>query len=94
MERQDIITESQGATSLADLDEGGNELLVFNDEEHTFEYVIDCLVTICELSRTQAANCTNIIHYKGLCAVKHGSYDVLKQMCAKLLKKGLKAEVR
>ena len=74
--------------------EGGNELIVYNDDVHTFEYVIDCLTDICKLSRRQAINCTNIIHYKGLCAVKHGSYDELADMSSELTKKNLRNEIR
>lgn len=94
MERHDVSTETQGGLSLLCEQEGGNELIVFNDDFHTFDYVIDCLQHICRLNRQQAVNCTNVIHYKGLCAVKHGSYDELKQMCSELLKKELSAEVR
>ena len=90
----DMNTQSEGASSLASVEEGGSELLVFNDDYHTFDFVIDCLETICHLSKAQSVTCTNIIHYKGLCVVKHGSYDSLKQMCRELLQKGLKAEVR
>lgn len=85
-------TEEQ--TCLIDIEEGGNELIVYNDDVHTFEYVINCLETICKLNRQQAVSCTNIIHYKGLCAVKHGIYDVLQPMCEALNRKELKAEVR
>jgi ATP-dependent Clp protease adaptor protein ClpS len=94
MERDDISIQSEGETLLAVLDEGGSELLVFNDDYHTFDFVIECLQMICKLNKKQAVTCTNIIHYKGLCVVKHGSYDELKQMCSMLLQQGLKAEVR
>ncbi len=90
----DFFEQIQGNTCLADMEEGGNELIVYNDDIHTFDYVIDCLETICKLNRQEAVCCTNIIHYKGLCAVKHGTYDVLQPMCKALEKKGLKAEVR
>ncbi len=94
MEKHNIKTETEGELRLATLDEGGSELVVFNDDYHTFDFVIECLQTICRLNKQQAVTCTNIIHYKGLCVVKHGSYDVLKQMCGKLIQKGLNAEVR
>lgn len=77
-----------------DVEEGGNELIVFNDDVHTFDYVIECLQNICLLTKEQAVSCTNIIHFKGLCAVRHGSYDVLHPMCMSLTKKELKAEIR
>ncbi len=86
--------QTEERTCLAGLEEGGNELIVFNDDVHTFDYVIDCLQTICKLNKEQAVSCTNIIHYKGLCAVRHGSYDVLKPMCIALENKELKAEIR
>ena len=89
-----VITQTEEKKSLIDQSEGGNELLVFNDDVHTFDYVIDCLQKICKLSKEQAVTCTNIIHYKGLCVVKHGTYDALKIMCVELEKKGLSCEVR
>ncbi|MEE1301315.1 MAG: ATP-dependent Clp protease adaptor ClpS [Bacteroidales bacterium] len=91
---EEILTQTIEKTSLEDTIEGGNELLVFNDDVHTFDYVIDCLQKICKLSKEQAVTCTNIIHYKGLCIVKHGTYDTLKPMCVELEKKGLSCEVR
>ncbi len=87
-------TEDDGVVCLERVAEGGNELIVYNDDVHTFDYVIDCLVKVCKLSQQQAMTCTNIIHYKGLCTVKHGSYDELFQMSCLLDKKGLKNEVR
>ena len=89
-----VITQIEEKKSLIDQSEGGNELLVFNDDVHTFDYVIDCLQKICKLTKEQAVTCTNIIHYKGLCIVKHGSLDTLKPMCVELEKKGLSCEVR
>jgi ATP-dependent Clp protease adaptor protein ClpS len=91
---EEILTQTIEKTSLEDTIEGGNELLVFNDDVHTFDYVIDCLQKICKLSKEQAVTCTNIIHYKGLCIVKHGSLDTLKPMCVGLEKKGLSCEIR
>ena len=89
-----VITQTEEKKSLIDQSEGGNEPLVFNDDVHTFDYVIDCLQKICKLSKEQAVTCTNIIHYKGLCIVKHGTYDTLKNMCVELERKGLSCEVR
>lgn len=91
---EDVLIQTEEKKSLANETEGGNELIVFNDDYHTFQYVIDCLQTICELSKEQAVTCTNIIHYKGLCVVKHGTYDKLKSMCIRLEQKGLNCELR
>ncbi|MGP1515185.1 MAG: ATP-dependent Clp protease adaptor ClpS [Bacteroidales bacterium] len=87
-------TEDEGIICLEKIREGGNELIVYNDDIHTFDYVIDCLVKVCKLSQQQAITCTNIIHYKGLCTVKHGSYDELFHMSVALDEKDLKNEIR
>lgn len=94
MNRADRTTKTQDQLSDVCLEEEGSELLVFNDDVHTFDFVIECLQTVCLLTKEQAVNCTNIIHYKGLCVVRHGSYDAMNAMCRQLLQKGLKAEVR
>ncbi len=94
MNRSGETTKTREQLSDVCLDEGGSELLVFNDDVHTFDFVIGCLQAVCLLTKEQAVNCTNIIHYKGLCVVKHGSYDAMNAMCKQLVEKGLKAEVR
>ena len=54
------------------------KLIVWNDEVNTFDWVIDALMAVCGHEREQAEQCTMLIHYKGKCAVKNGSYDELK----------------
>lgn len=92
----DIYTNPNTEISdcLLEIDEQGNELILFNDNIHTFDYVIECLVAICNLSYEQASNCANIADRKGLCAVKHGSYDELLKMYNALVEKKLKVEIR
>ncbi|MDD2489480.1 MAG: ATP-dependent Clp protease adaptor ClpS [Bacteroidales bacterium] len=87
-------TNPEQVECISSIDEEGNELILFNDNVHTFDYVIDCLVEICKLSYEQASNCANIVDRKGLCAVKHGSYDELLIMHNQLVKKKLKVEIR
>lgn len=70
-----------------------HELLLFNDEVNTFDHVIEMLVTICNHSYLQAEQCAFIVHHKGKCTVKTGSYDELKPKCLKLLEAGLSAEI-
>ena len=45
-------------------------LVVFNDEVNTFDWVIETLMDVCKHSATQAEQCTLIIHFKGKCKVK------------------------
>ncbi len=53
-------------------------LIVWNDEINTFDWVIDTLMSVCGQEKEQAEQCTLLIHLKGKCSVKNGSYDELK----------------
>ncbi len=69
------------------------ELIVFNDDYNTFDHVIDTLIKVCEHSPEQAEQCTLIIHYKGKCTVKYGSYEFLKPMREGICDRGISAEI-
>ena len=64
-------------------------LTLFNDDIHSFEYVIKSLVDVCRMDDIQAEQCTYIAHYKGKCSVKKGSYDELKPMKEQLTERQL-----
>lgn len=70
-----------------------HEIILFNDDVHTFEFVINSLIDVCEHSPEQAEQCTYLVHYKGKCSVKSGEYDELKPRCTRLLNLGLSAEI-
>lgn len=69
------------------------EIVLYNDDVHTFDFVIDALVEVCDHDAIQAEQCTMIVHYKGKCAVKKGTYEELKPRCSALLDRGLSAEI-
>lgn len=69
------------------------EIVLFNDDVNTFDFVIDSLIEVCEHTLEQAEQCTLLVHYKGKCAVKTGEYGDLKPRCTRLLEKGLSAEI-
>ena len=69
------------------------DLILHNDDVNTFDFVIDTLVDICSHNPLQAEQCAFIVHYKGKCGVKKGTYDTLKPMCQTLLSKGLSATI-
>lgn len=56
-------------------------LIVWNDDVNTFEWVIETLIAVCGHSEEQAEQCAMIIHNKGKYAVNSGSYDDLKPQC-------------
>lgn len=70
-----------------------HNLVVFNDEVNTFDFVIDTLIDVCEHTPEQAEQCTLLIHYKGKCAVKNGAWDELVPMRNELCRRGISAEV-
>jgi ATP-dependent Clp protease adaptor protein ClpS len=75
---------------LTTLDEPYN-LIVWNDEVNTFEWVIETLVEVCGHSTEQAEQCAYIIHFQGKYAVKQGSYDDLKPQCDAITERGIGA---
>ncbi len=68
-------------------------LIVWNDEVNTFDWVIDTLVEVCGHSEEQAEQCAMLIHFKGKYAVKNGDYDTLKPMCNSITERGINATV-
>lgn len=70
-----------------------NHLVVYNDDVNTFDFVIDSLIEVCNHERTQAEQCTFLIHYKGKCSVKDGNFSGLRPMCEALLDRGLSATI-
>ncbi len=70
-----------------------NILILYNDDVHSFDYVIDALIDICKHEYEQAAQCTIITHYKGKCDVKKGSFDILKTMKDALIERELNATI-
>ena len=80
-------------TDLLTDEEGGCQLVVWNDEVNTFEWVITTLMEICGHSEEQAEQCAMLIHTKGKYAVKEGSYEYLKPMCDSITERGIGATV-
>lgn len=69
------------------------QLIVWNDEVNTFEWVIETLQEVCGHSHEQAEQCAYIIHFKGKYAVKQGDYDELKPQCDAITERGIGATI-
>ena len=83
--QEDVLVEEQIGIN--------NEIVLYNDDVNTFDHVIDTLIRVCNHSPEQAEQCAILVHYKGKCTVKTGSYDELKPQCTQLLEAGLSAEI-
>jgi len=70
-----------------------NEIVLYNDDVNTFDHVIETLIHVCSHTAEQAEQCAILVHYKGKCTVKTGSYDELTPQCTALLQAGLSAEI-
>ncbi len=70
------------------------DLIIYNDDINTFDFVIEALVEICKQDQLQAEQCTYIIHYNGKCTVKSDSFSNLKPMKDALLDRGLSAVIK
>ena len=55
-------------------------LVLHNDDVHTFDFVIDSLMEICQHEYYQASQCASITHNNGKCDIKTGNFSELKQM--------------
>jgi ATP-dependent Clp protease adaptor protein ClpS len=54
------------------------ELILYNDDVNTFDFVIETLVEVCQHDPLQAEQCAMVVHFNGKCAVKTGSLNELK----------------
>lgn len=70
-----------------------HEIILYNDDVNTFDHVIETLIRVCNHDELQAEQCALLVHYKGQCGVKTGSFDELKPQCTSLLDAGLSAEI-
>lgn len=91
--KNNIQTDSQEVTDVLTLTEDTCNLIVWNDEVNTFEWVIDTLMEVCGHAQEQAEQCAYLIHFQGKYAVKNGSYDVLKPQCDAITERGINATV-
>lgn len=86
------LEEVQLAEELTDI---GNlsELIVYNDDFNTFDWVIESFIQVCNHSYTQAEQLSLMVHFKGKAIVKTGDYDKLKPMKDALIERGLSAAI-
>jgi ATP-dependent Clp protease adaptor protein ClpS len=87
------IEKTQVQTSVLEEVSINHEIILYNDDVNTFDHVIETLIRVCNHEELQAEQCALLVHYKGKCAVKTGSFDELKPQCSSLLEAGLSAEI-
>ncbi len=69
------------------------ELILFNDDHNTFDFVIETLIDVCEHELEQAEQCTFIAHFNGKCAVKSGTFNELKPVYTEMYNRSLTVSI-
>ncbi len=69
------------------------QIIVFNDDHNTFDWVIQCFMDVLRHDSVQAEQLSLIIHMKGRASVKSGSLSELLPLRLALIDRGLSAVV-
>ncbi len=56
----------------------GFKVVLYNDEDHTYEYVVEMITKCCDLSKDQAFRCTVEVDLTGRSIVHFGSNEKCK----------------
>jgi ATP-dependent Clp protease adaptor protein ClpS len=51
-----------------------HKLVMYNDNENSFPYIMACLIKFCSHNPIQAEQCALIAHNKGECSIKTGDF--------------------
>lgn len=86
---EDVLVEEKLETNVED----PAELVVYNDDVNTFDWVIQCFTEILQHTMIQAEQLTLLVHFKGRATVKTDSERVLKPFKDALVDRGLSAVI-
>lgn len=59
-------------------------VVLLNDEEHTYQYVVEVLTKVCELNKDQAFRCAVEVDLSGRTIVYRGSREKCEAVCQKI----------
>ena len=89
-EKEDVLLEEY----LSDSDIGSvAQLIVYNDDVNTFEWVIQCFIEVLRHTTEQAEQLALLIYFKGKATVKTGSKRELMPKKEALIDRGLSAVI-
>ena len=89
-ELEEVVVEEE----ISDSDIGElSQLVVYNDDHNTFEWVIQCFQEVLKHTLEQAEQLSLIIHFKGKATVKTVPKNVLKPKKDALVDRGLSAVI-
>lgn len=70
-----------------------HKLILYNDNENSFQYVMACLIKYCGHEPQQAEQCALVADLAGQCTVKHGCWAQISTMLEFLQGMGLKVKM-
>ncbi|MBK8702745.1 MAG: ATP-dependent Clp protease adaptor ClpS [Saprospiraceae bacterium] len=89
-EKEDVLLEED----ISDSDMGSMaQLIVYNDDVNTFEWVIQCFIEVLRHTTEQAEQLALLIHFKGKATVKTASKRELMPKKEALIDRGLSAVI-
>jgi ATP-dependent Clp protease adaptor protein ClpS len=65
-----------------------SKVVLFDDEDHSYDYVVEMLTNCCEMSRDAAFHCALEVDMTGRTIVFYGDFDACKTVCDKILSYG------
>lgn len=86
-EKSDLLHQKENDSDF------NKELVLYNDEFNTFDFVIETLMDVCGFDPLQAEQITLIVHYKGKGGVKSGSLTELKPPYNAMTDRGLTVSI-
>jgi len=87
------ITKKEVKSEVESILQNPYKLILHNDDNNSFDWVIKCLIKVCGHEQTQAEQCAHIVHFNGECDVKYGYYESLSNMKEKLQGGGLSVTI-
>lgn len=76
-----------------DVNTASSQLVVFNDDFNTFDWVIQSFMEVCNHTFEQSEQLSLLIHYSGKARVKTGSLVALEPMKDALVERGISAVI-
>ena len=70
-----------------------HRLILFNDDIHSFAYVVACLIKFCGHEPQQAEQCALVADLAGQCTIKHGCWAQISTMLEFLQSVDLKVKM-
>lgn len=92
-EEEDVLTDDLVDEEIGSGTDLPAQLIVYNDDVNSFDWVIQCFMEILRHTSVQAEQLALIIHTKGKATVRTGNKEDLLPLCEALVDRGLSAVV-